>query len=207
MSPPPRNSRSCVTVLLLLCAVAASAQTITPTPDAAVTPTRPLVEDVSLRTAQQKWFRGPDGAVSVHAYSHPIHYRDEAGVWRDMDTTMAADGDGWVANQLPFAVRVSKFGTSHWWVAIGDRTEGWAHGFRLPGTPTVRGGTISYQAAGSVARTACGAWASSWNAPSRPAGGHGPTASCTPNAARHTISRWMQTGRSPRTASCGPRRL
>lgn len=130
--------RGAATLLAVLCLVVSGAHANTPTP----TP----VEIESERNAYAKVLQYPDGRRVARISAVPQHYHD--GVrWQDVSTDFEAEGAERIARRLPFAARVAKFGTANWWLAIGSRDEGWAHGFRLPGTPTVSGNAITYSPA------------------------------------------------------------
>ncbi|MFI8087975.1 DNRLRE domain-containing protein [Streptomyces sp. NPDC086080] len=45
-------------------------------------------EDPGERTASSKEFRNPDGTRTTRVYTEQVHYRDAAGAWREIDTSL-----------------------------------------------------------------------------------------------------------------------
>ncbi len=50
-----------------------------------------LIEDVTLREENVKHFKNPDGSYTALVYTSPVHRKDSAGNWQDIDNRM--DGD------------------------------------------------------------------------------------------------------------------
>jgi len=48
-------------------------------------------EIVAERNETTKFFRNPDGSKSAHIANGPVHYKDPAGAWADIDNTLAPD--------------------------------------------------------------------------------------------------------------------
>jgi len=50
-------------------------------------------EDTGLRTEDTKYFRCVDGRYLVALYNTPVHVKNSAGVWKDIDNTLSASGE------------------------------------------------------------------------------------------------------------------
>ena len=61
------------------------------------------VELTAERTATTKTFDNPAGTRTVRLYAAPVHYRDEAGEWRDIDPVLKERDGALVAGGVPFA--------------------------------------------------------------------------------------------------------
>ncbi len=48
------------------------------------------VERTELRTETSRTFELPDGYLQTELYTGPIHFKDQAGVWRRFDNTLVA---------------------------------------------------------------------------------------------------------------------
>ncbi|MGC9536762.1 DNRLRE domain-containing protein [Streptomyces sp. UG1] len=46
------------------------------------------VELSGERTANSKEFRNPDGTRTTRVYTEPVHYRDDSGTWKEIDTSL-----------------------------------------------------------------------------------------------------------------------
>lgn len=69
-------------------------------------PARATVID-SETTATRKSYRGSDGTRTDVLSLEPVRYQDEKGVWRDIDTSLVAGGDGsFAAKAAPSSARV-----------------------------------------------------------------------------------------------------
>lgn len=53
-----------------------------------------IVEITSLREENVKHFRLADGTYEAVVYTHPVHRKDENGVWQDIDNTLSLVDDG-----------------------------------------------------------------------------------------------------------------
>lgn len=52
-------------------------------------------ERTAQRTAHQRTYTNADGTETTEFSATPIHYRDAAGDWQPIDTTLTPGGDGW----------------------------------------------------------------------------------------------------------------
>ncbi len=53
-----------------------------------------IVEVTSLREENAKHFRLADGTYEAVVYTHPVHRKDENGVWQDIDNNLSLADDG-----------------------------------------------------------------------------------------------------------------
>ena len=53
-----------------------------------------VVEIVSLREKNVKHFHLADGTYEAVVYAHPVHRKDENGVWQDIDNNLSLTDDG-----------------------------------------------------------------------------------------------------------------
>ena len=68
-------------------------------------------EEVALRSEAEKHFRLSDGSYIAVSYGMPVHFRDEAGNWQDIDNRplLAADADGVSSYQISNADKSTSF--------------------------------------------------------------------------------------------------
>jgi len=51
-----------------------------------------IAEDPEKRTENSKTFLMNDGSYMLAAYNEPVHYKDEEGLWQDIDNTLSVEG-------------------------------------------------------------------------------------------------------------------
>jgi len=118
------------------------------------TPKR-VKELTSRRTANAKFYQLSDGRVQAEYSQTPVHYRDANGVWKPIDLTVRADGQGGFKVANTSNAFTSRFGDK------SDRLVRFESGGRhielgLAGpasavTPAVDGSTVTYGGAASGA--------------------------------------------------------
>lgn len=71
-----------------------------------VTDTYELIE---LRDEYVKHFKQPDGTIVAVQYGDPVHYRDENGVWQDIDNTIISSGNDYATTngKIKFAKKIT----------------------------------------------------------------------------------------------------
>ena len=71
-----------------------------------------LYELTNRRTENEKQFRMSDGSTLLAQYADAVHYNKD-GIWTDIDNTLNADGEEYVASENAFTVRFAKNGNTH----------------------------------------------------------------------------------------------
>ncbi|MEM7425150.1 MAG: hypothetical protein AAF441_03590 [Pseudomonadota bacterium] len=92
-------------------------------------PFLPRIEEVEQRDFHSKTFANEDGTQTIQFGAQPVHYRTEEGTFDEIDTTLEADGDGWISmrNTIPLRLPRTLGGGSA--VAAGPGLAiGWAPG-------------------------------------------------------------------------------
>ncbi len=120
----------------------------------------PGTEDISMRTANTKYYRADDGDLYAEVFLKDVHYRDASGEWQNVDHTFETVADGFentrnaLSSSFPAAlstgagVTTTGDGSTVEWrpVSMGVRTN---HGYTVVGTPSsgpgrVNGNIITY---------------------------------------------------------------
>jgi RHS repeat-associated protein len=137
---------------------AALSASAVPTPMASPTVVRELT---GLRTATSSTFLQSDGSRRLRVYAAPIHYKDAAGAWRDIDPSLVVGPGGtYRAASTPFDLSLGSATTG----APARLTYGgYSLTMSLPDlvqtAPLVAGETASYLAPGSAASVSYRAYA------------------------------------------------
>jgi len=110
-------------------------------------PPRQVEEVVGKRTKHTKTFLTEDGTFMTEAHLDPIHFRDESGDWKEIDTTIVQRPDGsWTNKAGPFDASFAgaSGGTLLDIVRSGARVALEAPGSRRGVAPIVSGSVIDY---------------------------------------------------------------